>query len=92
MTMNRIATAAVKPATGPISIRAISASDAPFRRTDAQSAIMSCTAPARHTPATSHNNPGANPNCAASTGPSSGPGPAIAAKWWPKSTHRGVGW
>ena len=30
---------------------------------------MSCTAPARQTPATSHSKPGANPNCAASTGP-----------------------
>ena len=27
-----------------------------------------------------HNIPGKNPNCAASTGPTSGPGPAIAAK------------
>jgi hypothetical protein len=36
--------------------------------------------------------PGANPNCAASTGPTSGPAPAIAAKWCPKRTHRLIGW
>jgi hypothetical protein len=78
--MKRIAMAAVKPASGPISRRAISASDAAPRRVDAHSVIESCTAPARHTPATSHMSPGANPNCAASTGPMSGPGPAIAAK------------
>ena len=34
--MKRMATAAVKPATGPISMRAISASDLPFRRVEAQ--------------------------------------------------------
>ena len=91
-TMKRMAMAAVKPATGPISIRAISASDLPPRRVDAQSAIMSWTAPARQTPATSQSRPGAKPNWRASTGPISGPGPAIAAKWWPKSTHLLVGW
>ena len=32
-----------------------------------------------------------NPNCAARTGPTSGPGPAMAAKWWPKTTQRFVG-
>ncbi len=51
--------AAVKPATGPISIRAISASDAPPRRVDAHRMRQSCTAPARQTPAISQNNPGA---------------------------------
>ena len=35
--------------------------------------------------------PGRKPNCAASTGPTSGPGPAIAAKWWPKTIQRFVG-
>ncbi len=35
--------------------------------------------------------PGRKPNCAASTGPISGPAPVIAAKWWPKSTQRFVG-
>ena len=42
---------AVTPATGPISARAISASDRPPRRTDAQRMTKSCTAPARQTPA-----------------------------------------
>jgi len=35
--------------------------------------------------------PGRNPNWAASVGPTSGPGPAIAAKWWPKTIQRLVG-
>ena len=42
----------------PNSVRAISANDLPPRRTDAASTSMSCTAPARHTPITSHNKPG----------------------------------
>ena len=52
---------------------------------------MSCTAPARTLPMSSHRNPGAQPNCAARTGPTSGPAPAMAAKWCPNSTHRLVG-
>src|SRR5882724_7932032 len=36
---------------------------------------------------TSHSVPGRKPNCAASTGPTSGPAPAMAAKWWPNNTH-----
>ena len=31
--------------------------------------------------------PGRKPNWAASTGPSSGPAAAMAAKWWPKTTN-----
>ena len=80
-----------KPATGPISILTRSASDLPPRRVEAHSTIASWTAPARQTPATSQMKPGAQPNCAASIGPTSGPAPVIAAKWWPKSTHLVVG-
>ena len=58
-TMKRMAIAAVVPATGPISVRAMSASEAPPRRVDAQRMIMSWTAPARHTPPTSQMSPGA---------------------------------
>ena len=79
--MNSTATMAVVPATDPISDRAISASDRPPRRVDAQRAIMSWTAPARQQPARSHMNPGAQPNCVARTGPTSGPAPVMAAKW-----------
>ncbi len=79
-TMKRMATAAMTPATGPISDRAISASDLPSRRVEAQRIMTSWTAPARQTPATSQMSPGANPNWAASTGPISGPAPVIAAK------------
>ena len=57
--MNRIETAAVVPATGPTSVRAMSASDRPPRRVDAHSQKKSCTAPAMQTPATSHISPGA---------------------------------
>ena len=58
-TMNRTAIAPVMPATGPISVRAISASDRPPRRVDAHRTVMSCTAPARQQPAISQMNPGA---------------------------------
>ena len=54
--------------------------------------MKSWTAPARQTPATSQMSPGAKPNWAASTGPISGPAPVMAAKWWPNSTSRLVGW
>ncbi len=60
MTMtNMIAMAAMMPANGLISRRAISASDLPPRRTDAQRMTKSWTAPARTTPAMSHRYPGA---------------------------------
>ena len=78
--MKRIATVPATPATGPISIFTRSARDLPPRLVDAHSTIESCTAPARHTPATSQISPGAHPNCAASIGPTSGPAPVIAAK------------
>ena len=78
--MMSTAMAAVAPASGLTSVRAMSASDRPPRRADAQSQNESCTAPARQTPPTSHISPGAQPNCAASTGPMSGPEPAMAAK------------
>ena len=42
----------------PSSVRAISASDLPPRRTEAASVSMSCTAPARQTPTTNQTNPG----------------------------------
>src|SRR5262249_42977972 len=57
-TMNRMAADTTALAHGPSSLRAISASDLPPRRTDAASTSMSCTAPARQTPITSHNRPG----------------------------------
>ncbi len=79
-TMKRMATAAVAPATGPISSRVICASERPPRRVEAQSTMKSWTAPARQTPQTSQIRPGAQPNCAARTGPMSGPAPVIAAK------------
>ncbi len=56
--MNRIAMAAVVPATGPISARAISASERPLRRIENASTRKSCTAPASTTPITSHSRPG----------------------------------
>ena len=63
MTMiRRTAIAAVTPATGPTSERAMSASERPPRRVDAHSQNESWTAPARHTPKTSHSSPGMKPN------------------------------
>ena len=35
--------------------------------------------------------PGRKPNCAASVGPTSGPAPEMAEKWWPKRIQRDVG-
>ena len=89
--MNSTAIIATSPAKGLISVRATSASDLPLCRAEATSTVKSCTAPASTAPVTSQISPGANPNCAASVGPTSGPAPAMAAKWWPNSTHFGVG-
>ena len=58
-TMKRTAMAPVVPATGPISVRAMSASDRPPRRADPQSEMKSWTAPARQHPATIQMKPGA---------------------------------
>jgi hypothetical protein len=69
----------------------MSDSERPPRRVEAQSETKSCTAPARQQPETIQMKPGAYPNCAARTGPMSGPAPVIAAKWWPNSTQRRVG-
>ncbi len=89
--MPSTATNAVAPATGPISSRAIWPSDLPFRRTDDARMTKSCTAPPSATPTMIQMTPGRYPNCAASVGPTSGPGPAMAAKWLPKTIHRFVG-
>ena len=89
--MKSTASIAVTPAAGLISSFAIWPSDLPLRRSEQNRIVKSCTAPASTTPITSHRVPGRNPNCAASTGPTSGPAPAIAAKWCPYSTHRLVG-
>ena len=78
--MNNVATELVTPATGPIFFRAICGNDSPSWRTDAQRITRSWTAPARQAPITIQINPGAYPHCAARTGPTNGPGPAIAAK------------
>jgi hypothetical protein len=90
--MAKTAIRAAAPPARPISSRAICPSDFPSRRIDRNSTTMSCTAPAKITPATIQIVPGRYPICAASTGPTSGPAPAIAAKWWPSSTRRSVGW
>ncbi len=68
------------PTPRPISSFTICPSVLPRRLTELKSTIMSCTAPPRVAPIRIQSVPGRNPNCAASTGPTSGPGPAIAAK------------
>ena len=87
----RTAIIAVTPVTLLTSSLAIWPSDLPSRRSEQNRIVKSWTAPPSTTPMTSHSVPGRKPNCAASTGPTSGPAPAIAAKWWPNSTHRFVG-
>ena len=51
-------TSASEPGTGPSSILIISPSDLPSRRTDANSTMKSCTAPATTTPASIQSVPG----------------------------------
>ena len=46
----------------------------------ASNTTASCTPPPSVAPIKIHKVPGKYPNCAASTGPTKGPGPAIAAK------------
>ena len=89
--MPRMETSAVAPATVPISSLAICPSDLPSRRIDAQRITKSCTAPPSTTPTRIQRAPGRKPNWAASVGPTSGPGPAMAAKWWPNTIHLLVG-
>ena len=87
----RIAIIAKSPVTGPISSLAIWPSDLPSRRMEPKRITKSWTAPPSTTPKTIQMVLGSQPNCAASTGPTSGPAPAMAAKWCPNSTHRVVG-
>ena len=89
--MPRMETSAVAPATVPISSFAICPNDLPSRRIDAQRITKSWTAPPSTTPTRIQSAPGRKPNWAASVGPTSGPGPAIAAKWWPNTIHLLVG-
>ena len=68
------------PAPPPISSFTIWPRVLPPRRTDAKSTIISCTAPPSVAPIKIQSVPGKKPNCAARTGPTRGPGPAMAAK------------
>ena len=68
------------PTPRPISSFTICPSVLPRRRTDANSTIMSWTPPPIVAPIKIQSVPGRNPNCAARTGPTRGPGPAMAAK------------
>ena len=90
--IEKTAIRAATPPTGPISSRAICPRLLPSRRMEKKSVIMSWTAPAKMTPTMIQTVPGRKPIWAASTGPTSGPAPAIAAKWCPNSTRRSVGW
>ena len=74
------ASCAIKPPRLLTSSRAISPSVFPLRRMEQNKMMKSCTHPANAQPAINHSVPGKYPNCAASVGPTSGPGPAIAAK------------
>ena len=89
--MESTAIKAAAPPTGPISSLAICPRDLPSLRMEKKRIVMSCTAPASMTPTMIQIVPGKNPICAAKTGPTSGPAPAMAAKWWPKRTRRSIG-
>ena len=73
-------TIAISPITGFNSSRIICPSDLPPRRIDEKRITESCTPPPSVAPIRIQSVPGRYPNCAASTGPTNGPGPAIAAK------------
>lgn len=88
--MANTAISAAIPPTSPISSRTICPRLFPPRRMEKKSTVRSCTAPANSTPTTIQIVPGRYPICAARTGPTSGPAPAIAAKWCPKRTRRSV--
>jgi hypothetical protein len=90
--IEKTAIRAAAPPTGPISSRAICPRLLPSRRMEKKRMTMSCTAPAKMTPTMIHKVPGRKPIWAARTGPTSGPAPAIAAKWCPNNTRRSVGW
>jgi len=68
------------PATGPTSSRSICPTDFPFRRRLSQRMMLSWTAPPSTAPIRIQRRPGRYPNWAAKTGPTRGPGPAMAAK------------
>ncbi len=85
--MNMTATPAVLPATVSTSLAAMVARLWPLCLTEANSTTMSCTAPPMTQPMMIQRAPGRKPNWAASTGPSSGPAAAMAAKWCPKTTN-----
>ena len=79
-TTKKIAIVAATPDNPLISLRAMSAKERPSLRTEANRMMKSCTAPPTTAPMMIQSVPGKYPNCAASTGPTSGPGPAMAAK------------
>ncbi len=60
--------------------------DSPSCRTERNIAIISCAEPMNMQPRIIHSATDAQPNSAASTGPTMGPAPAIEAKWCPRST------
>ena len=68
------------PASGLNSSFAICPKLFPFFLTEKKRIVISCTAPPTTAPIRIQIVPGRYPNCAASVGPISGPGPAIAAK------------
>ena len=78
--MARTASIASIPPRLPTSSRAIWPRDFPLRRIEKNSVVKSWTQPPSAAPRMSQSVPGKYPNCAASVGPTRGPGPAIAAK------------
>ena len=86
--MKSTASDASRPAKGPTSVLIMRARLIPSRRVEKARITMSWTPPISTAPRTIQRKPGRNPNCAASVGPISGPGPAIQAKCIPNSVQR----
>ena len=89
--MPSTATSAVKPATGPISSRAIWPSDFPLRRTDDAEDDEVLNRAAEHDADDDPERAGQIAELRGERRTDERPGPAMAAKWWPKTIHRFVG-
>ena len=75
-----------EPPVSPSTRRATSPMDRPPSRRLVNITLMSCTAPKKMPPSTTHSQTGCHPSASASVGPTRGPAPAMEAKWCPNTT------
>ena len=65
--------------------------DLPLLRTEAYSAVKSCTAPKKTPPTMIHKKAGSQPKMQAMMGPVTGPAPQMEENWCAKTDRRSVG-